>query len=378
MNKHLIKLFISILLLFAFSGNIVHAEGGSEQEKLKDINEEIKQKKQVLEETKQKERESLNNLVIISKELKETEKELNKAQNRFTNNRSKINQLSYELQSAQKDLRTKSSVLSQRVVEIYKGNHVDLLELLFMSKSMADFINRTNYFSKVIEKDVRMINSIIRDYNQAQQKKRTLEDVNKEIKQLTFQIKEKKDDIETKAEERKKLYESLKTRRQEYERQLSELERSSNELQTLIQEKIRERGRVSPVGSGKLIWPAYGRITSWFGYRRSPFWGGRNWHTGIDIANSYGKQVQAADSGEVIFSGWWDGYGKAIVIDHGKGIQTVYGHLSRIYSQNGVNVAKGQVIGLIGNTGYSTGPHLHFEVRKNGKPVNPVPYLPKL
>jgi murein DD-endopeptidase MepM/ murein hydrolase activator NlpD len=86
--------------------------------------------------------------------------------------------------------------------------------------------------------------------------------------------------------------------------------------------------------------------------------------------------IQAADSGEVIFSGWWDGYGKAVIIDHGKGISTVYAHMSKIYIQKGQTAVKGQVIGLLGSTGYSTGPHLHFEVRKNGAPQNPLRWLP--
>ena len=98
-------------------------------------------------------------------------------------------------------------------------------------------------------------------------------------------------------------------------------------------------------------------------------------HTGLDIANKHGTPIRAADAGEVIFSGWWDGYGKAIVIDHGRRTTTVYGHMSRIYKKVGAIVAKGQTIGLVGSTGYSTGPHLHFEVRKNGKPVNPIKFL---
>ena len=105
-------------------------------------------------------------------------------------------------------------------------------------------------------------------------------------------------------------------------------------------------------------------------------WGGISLHTGIDIAAPYGKPISCADSGEVIYSGWWDGYGKAVVIDHGRGYTTVYGHMSRIYAQVGQTVTKGETIGLVGSTGFSTGPHLHFEIRVNGKPVDPMPYLP--
>ena len=136
---------------------------------------------------------------------------------------------------------------------------------------------------------------------------------------------------------------------------------------------VRKGGRV--IGTGQMVWPLRGRLTSRFGYRRHPFWGGRHFHTGIDIAKKYGSAGKAADAGEVIFSGWWDGYGKAIVVDHGRRTTTVYAHLSRIYKQVGAVVAKGQIIGLVGSTGYSTGPHLHFEVRKNGKPVNPMGFL---
>jgi murein DD-endopeptidase MepM/ murein hydrolase activator NlpD len=159
---------------------------------------------------------------------------------------------------------------------------------------------------------------------------------------------------------------------------VAELEKSSIQLEGLIRNKVAQRakeGTAAPVSSGRFMWPVRGRITSVYGYRRHPVWGGSNFHTGIDIANTYGTSISAADSGEVIFAGWWDGYGKAIVIDHGRGLSTVYGHLSRIYVQAKQNVSKGQVIGLLGSSGYSTGPHLHFEIRESGKPGNPSRWL---
>jgi murein DD-endopeptidase MepM/ murein hydrolase activator NlpD len=120
--------------------------------------------------------------------------------------------------------------------------------------------------------------------------------------------------------------------------------------------------------SGGLIWPVNGPITSAFG----PRWGGM--HEGIDIGVPCGTPIHAAASGTVIYSGWMDGYGNFVVIDHGNGLATAYGHQSAIYVSGG-SVSQGQAIGAVGSTGSSTGCHLHFEVRVNGSPVDPLGYL---
>lgn len=117
------------------------------------------------------------------------------------------------------------------------------------------------------------------------------------------------------------------------------------------------------------IWPARGRLTSRFGWRR---W---RHHDGIDIAAPYGTPVTAARDGVVVFAGWYHAYGKAIIVDHGSGLQTLYGHNSKLLVRSGQRVAKGELIAKVGSTGRSTGPHLHFEVRINGRPVNPIKYL---
>ena len=127
----------------------------------------------------------------------------------------------------------------------------------------------------------------------------------------------------------------------------------------------------APRGSGQFIWPTQGRLTDLFG------WTGTRWHTGIDIANSKGTHVFAADRGYVRQAGWTKmGYGVLIIIDHGNGYWTYYGHLSAVWVRAGQYVEKGQWIGNIGSTGRSTGPHLHFEVRRNREPVNPMDLLP--
>jgi murein DD-endopeptidase MepM/ murein hydrolase activator NlpD len=130
-----------------------------------------------------------------------------------------------------------------------------------------------------------------------------------------------------------------------------------------------------PTGGGQLLWPAAGPMTSAYGYRTHPIFGDTRLHAGIDIGAAYGAPVIASDSGSVVFAGVMSGYGNAIVIDHGGGLATTYNHLSAFTVSSGQSVRRGAQIGAVGCTGYCTGPHLHFEVRVDGAPVDPMPYL---
>ncbi|MDF2634585.1 MAG: Peptidase [Pelosinus sp.] len=123
------------------------------------------------------------------------------------------------------------------------------------------------------------------------------------------------------------------------------------------------------------IWPTSGEVTSRFGWRNSPFGNGGDYHPGIDIANSVGTPIVATADGEVVQSEWYGGYGNMVQISHGNGISTIYGHNSRLLVHVGQSVKKGQVIAYLGNTGASTGPHCHYEIRINGTAVNPANFL---
>jgi murein DD-endopeptidase MepM/ murein hydrolase activator NlpD len=145
--------------------------------------------------------------------------------------------------------------------------------------------------------------------------------------------------------------------------------------QLTISEKLiipggRMLSAVSRASYSRFSWPARGEITSRFGYR----WG--RLHSGVDIAGDYGTAVRAARTGQVSFAGWWGGYGYLVIIEHGQGFATLYGHLDDYFVNNGQPVVAGQLIGNIGNTGNSYGPHLHFEIRVGEQPVNPLEYLP--
>jgi murein DD-endopeptidase MepM/ murein hydrolase activator NlpD len=367
---------VAAFLLLIFACSVGFSESPlTEEQKLKTLKEKLEQSKRKLLKVKKEEQSALGKLSIVKKELNRTRQNLSLTTNKIESNETQIEKLTGELNTTVGDLMAKEKKLGARMREVYMSSGMNYLEVLVSSRSMADFFNRAYFFGKVIEHDARLVEEIRRDARKVRLKRGLLENKTREIKSLARVFARKKNEFSLKTAEQNKIYKSLKQRRLEHEAQVAELEKSSKDLEVLILKRIAARKGGKVRGSGVLAWPAKGRITSRFGYRRHPIWGGRNRHTGLDIAAKYGTPVKSADSGEVIFSGWWDGYGKAIVVDHGRMTTTVYGHLSRIYKKVGAIVAKGQTIGLIGSTGYSTGAHLHFEVRKNGKPVNPMKFL---
>lgn len=369
------RFLILIICILLFLPSQVTAEFETEKGKLKELKIELEKEKEKLRATKKKEQSALSKLYIVNRELRSVKKDLVTTTKKISENKKRIRALTGKVKEAEKALKVKGAALEERIAEAYKGGRVNYLELLFASRTLADFINRSYYLERVIASDIELIKEIREEKARAAELRNELRDRTAELKFLTRAVAKKKTTLEDKSTERKKLYDSLNARRREYERRVAELEKSSRDLEYFIKAKTKAKG-VPPRVTGKMVWPLKGRLVSGFGYRRHPLWGGRHFHTGIDIGAPYGRPIRAADGGEVILSAWWDGYGKAVVIDHGSRTTTVYGHMSRIYAAKGDFVAKGQVIGLVGSTGYSTGPHLHFEVRKSGKPVSPFRYLP--
>ena len=149
-----------------------------------------------------------------------------------------------------------------------------------------------------------------------------------------------------------------------------------------LQAKIKELTKVQEdkliyIASTPSIWPVKGWVTSDFGYRRSPFTFAADFHPGVDIAASWGTPVVAPADGVVTFSGYKSGYGKTVIIDHGFGVVTQYGHASELFAQEGEKIKRGAKIALVGSTGHSTGPHLHYEIHVDSVPVDPMKYILK-
>ena len=357
-----------VFLLVAAS--FCEEDAGKQKELLK-IQAELAQQKQKLKETKVQEQRALSSLYTIKRDLEKAQQSLKNAKTKVGNNEKKIVELKVQHADAEENIKKQSKQLKNRIIEVYKSGSGGLIDIVFASKSMSDFINRTYYFGRLLAYDAALISNIRQQVETIKRTESELKGANREIREMVGVISAEKQRITQSSKAKERVYQLLKARSKEFEQNIRQLEASSREIEKFIQ----TRGRTTAVSSGTFGWPVSGRLASRFGYRRHPIWGGFHLHTGLDVAAPFGRPIASSDSGEVIFSGWWDGYGKAVVVDHGRGLSTVYGHMSRIYMQAGQRVEKGQIIGLVGSTGFSTGPHLHFEIRYNGRPVDPLAYL---
>jgi len=347
------------------------------REKQKEVKQEIERTKQKLQEAKEEQRTIFGQLKNLNDTIEETTAQLETIRERLRLTEAAIEKTERELKEAEARLQERVEILSVRLKEIYQQGNVDYLEVLLEATSFRDFLVRFHLLEKIAEQDMQLVDEIEAERQKIANKKADLEVKRQELAGLERETRLKREELEQKKVEKEQLLAALETEKATIERALKELEQASN----IIAAKIRAiQARNANKGNrfgGKLSWPTpgYTFITSDYGWRVHPILGIRRLHTGIDIGAPMGANVYSAGSGVVIFTGWLGAYGNAIVIDHGDGISTLYAHLSRISVREGQEVGNQEKIGDVGSTGWSTGPHLHFEVRVNGEPVNPWGYV---
>ena len=288
-----------------------------------------------------------------------------------------------ELALAAQRLRWQEQIFARRVVQTYKAGDVDYLSMLLNAGSYEDMLTRVRFIRDLVDSDNTLVGSLAEARDAVALAKRQAAVETRRAKGLRDQLKHKNDQLVALKSEQLSVAAATRQARREKTTALARVERDIRTWEAPAAQLARESAALAGVirgqqGDGKfsgaLAWPVAGPITSPFGWRVHPIFHVRKLHTGIDIGAGYGVPIHAADGGRVIYATWMSGYGNTVVIDHGGGISTLYAHQSS-FAVGGGLVSKGQVIGYVGSTGYSTGPPLHFEVRVNGNPVDPLGYL---
>ena len=273
--------------------------------------------------------------------------------------------------------------LNARLIEIYESDEQpSTIDVLMSANSLGDFLEQVDYVRDIGSQDAVISTQVhgAKDrWHAAREKtkvtKKQVETVTRTIAVRTAEVRAEKQRLlisekglaAVRGHKKEKLA-SVQESKSEFLHEVAGLQAASRQVTAQLQSSGSSSYSSTPSSSG-LIWPVNGPVVSGFGMR----WG--RMHEGIDIGVGYGTPIHAAASGTVVYSGWMSGYGNFVIIDHGGGMATAYGHQSAIAVGNGQSVSQGQVIGYVGCTGHCFGPHLHFEVRINGSPVDPLGYL---
>ncbi len=401
------------------------------QKEQKDLKRQSDKTQNSLDGTQKEKSDVLIEVERLDNELMEVQREINSLNEKLEETKETLAKTQEDLKKANADKESQIDIFKERMRIIYENGTEGYFEIIFESEDFSDFLRRTEYADKIIEYD----QNIIAQYEATE--KRIAQDIEnikvkkEEVERLSAEEKEKKDVLDRRIEEKQELVKKLSEDEKLYLQQLQDLKDADEEIAVLIrkeqarlqaqkkaaaekaerEKKAREAeakaktsnnnssasnnntsnntnnnspsskpsNPVSSSNNGKMAYPVPASSGSApnapYGKRTNPISGKEEVHTGLDLKATMNADVVAAASGTVIFAGTKGGYGNTVIVDHGDGTSTLYGHNSSLTVNVGDEVSRGQVIAKAGTTGYSTGVHLHFEVRKNGMAVDPTPYL---
>lgn len=344
------------------------------ERQLKDVLTQLAAQRRRLNLVRRKERRLVGELEGIDRTKEQAERRLTQlaAATRETQTRARV--VETQLAQTSRRLKARRATLGARLRDVYKYGRSGYLDVLLGADDFASFVIHWHRISTVVATDAAVIDAYRSEAARRRQLQATLSSDQGYLRALTADARIRRQEIKAQERVKRTMLKQIQAERSAYERMVRELEVNSRDLGVMIrgaqQPSLRAHVAEAHVPFS-FIWPGRGGITSGFGLRRHPVWGIMHIHTGVDIAGMWGSPVLAASDGRIIYTGWFGGYGKIVVIDHGQGISTLYGHLSSWLVASGDDVHRGQVIARVGSTGYSTGPHIHFETRINGTPVDP-------
>ncbi len=355
------------------------AQSGSSVETLQQQKQQIEQERSRLNQRQKQLRglEGLANTELkgLRKTIQATSSEIQTRETQLQAATTRLQQLEKDLESADRTYRQQQSATVARLRFLQRQPARRGWAVLLQSDNMNEFLDRRRQLQRVYTRDQQAISQFRTASDRLARQRSRVEQQKNEIALITQQLQAQKLDFEAQAQTQKQTIARLKSDRQALEAAESQLTQDSQNISTLIQQKVGIQSGITFRGTGQFLFPAAGEITSGFGWRIHPILGYERFHAGIDFGSDYGSAIYAAEAGVVVFAGWYGGYGNAIILDHGGGLTTLYAHSSELYVSEGQTVQRGQVVAVVGSSGLSTGPHLHFEVRANGEPVDPAAYL---
>ena len=345
---------------------------------LNDVRQRMERMQTRKEQARRKAESASAELSEVMGSLNELQAQANNLQKKSDALQGKINDNQAKLEKKQQEMQERMLIYRKRLRDIYINGQINYLDVLLGAKDFSDFSSRMYLLQKIISRDLELLEKLKQDAAEINSRKEQLAAEMKEIKATQTELEAKKAKVNKLREQRAymlyKAQEEEQSSQEEYERLLAISENIASMLRNM--ENAGGGAPAGQGGTGQFMWPCNGPITSYYGWRTHPIFGTTKYHSGMDIAVDSGTPIHAADSGTIVYSGWLGGYGNCVMIDHGGGLVTLYAHNSALNVGEGQYVSKGTVVAYAGSTGYSTGPHCHFEVRLHGELTEPLNYLP--
>ena len=385
--KIITAIFAVVVLTFSAVciGNPIKTQAASSVSSLENKYEELEQKleqlKKEMSKTQNEKSQQIKYKQQLDSEISLVEQQIENLNNQTAALNNQIAQNEALLKNKEDEISENDELFKARLRAMYMSGDTSVWEVIFGSKSFSDFLMNTEYMKCLAESDKALMSKLNDDKNSILKAKEIIENSKIKLEANKQTLSSKKSSLNTKYSESQKLLNTLTQEESSLKNQQIKINEEMEAIDEEIRQMLANAGSNGSFVGGEFLWPVpgYSTITSKFGWRT--LYGKKNWHTGIDISgyNVYGKNIVAANSGTVIKAVTTyvpkKGYGKYVIIDHGGGYTTLYGHCSSLLVKVGDTVKRGDPIALVGSTGNSTGPHLHFGIYINGKEVDPLPYL---
>ncbi len=351
------------------------------------IKKKIQEERQRIRDISKKESSVITQLNTLDRNLSEKDKELKVLKQKLARVEKKVQTANQDLGYLALNIEAQEKLLLNRLVALYKFGDTETPQLLFSSGSYGDFLSSRRYLTSILEQDRQLIDDYRKRKTVVGNYQRQLVEDEQELKSLKKKGEQKKGEVQKDLLQKGMILDAVRQQKQVHLAAIRELETASAQLQGLInrlekelQEKAKEKTFIPSArgfGSlrGKLPFPVRGRILSTFGKNENPKFNTFTVQKGIEIEASLGAGVRAVHDGRVLYSDWFKGYGKILIIDHGEGYYTLSGHASALLKAVGEEVRTGDVVALVGDTGSLKGPCLYFEIRQRGKPMDPMEWL---
>ena len=357
------------------------------REELGGLKKRIEEEKQRVKAIRNRESSVLSQLNKLERNLAKKEKELKTLKQKLANVTQKAHRTNEELQLITQAMENQEGFLEKRLVALYKAGEMGIPQIFFSSHSYGEFLNQRYYWASVLGLDRQLVEDFREKQGVLGSYREQLKGDQRELQALKGETEQKRAEIHQDRMQKSKLLEAVRGEKRIHLAAIKELETASVQLQTLVEKFEKEiRGKAKAEASlpsgkgfgnfrGKLALPVEGQILSNFGRNENPRFNTFTVQKGIEIEAPIGTEIKAVYAGRILYSDWFKGYGKILIIDHGEGYYTLSGHASALLKNVGEEVRAGEVVALVGDTGSLKGPCLYFEIRQRGKPLNPLEWL---